>query len=250
MDDRRVLSGVIFISRNGLRWRDAPPEYGPPKTLYNRWMRWSGMGVFARMMAGLVAEADVPKTIMIDATFLKAHRTASSLRAKRGRGRLIGRTKGGLNTKLRAMADAEGRPIRFCLSAGQVSDHTGAPALLSSPPKADWLLADKGHDADWFRDALKDRAIKPCIPGRSSRDKPVTHDTRRHKRRHRIENMLGRLKDWRRVARRFDRCPKVFLSASALAATGPFRLRVLNAKGVVVFSSMSGSYAPDFTKAQ
>jgi transposase len=84
VDDRRVLSGIIFVNRNGLRWRDAPAAYGPPKTLYNRWKRWSGMGVFAPMMAGLAAEADVPKTIMIDATFLKAHRTASSLRAKKG----------------------------------------------------------------------------------------------------------------------------------------------------------------------
>jgi transposase len=85
VDDRRVLSGIIFVNRNGLRWRDAPHEYGPPKTLYSRWKRWSGMGVFARMMAGLAAEAATPKMIMIDATFLKAHRTASSLRAKKGR---------------------------------------------------------------------------------------------------------------------------------------------------------------------
>lgn len=84
VDDRRVLSGIIFVNRNGLRWRDAPDENGSPKTLYNRRKRWSGMGVFAHMMAGLAAEADVPKTIMIDATFLKAHRTASSLRAKKG----------------------------------------------------------------------------------------------------------------------------------------------------------------------
>ena len=84
VDDRRVLSGIIFVNRNGLRWRDAPAEYGPPKTLYNRWKRWSGMGVFARMMEGLAAEADKPRTVMIDATYLKAHRTASSLRAKKG----------------------------------------------------------------------------------------------------------------------------------------------------------------------
>ena len=84
VDDRRVLSGIIFVNRNGLRWRDAPAEYGPPKTLYNRWKRWSGMGVFARMMAGLAGEADAPKTVMIDATYLKAHRTASSLGAKKG----------------------------------------------------------------------------------------------------------------------------------------------------------------------
>jgi transposase len=84
VDDRRVLSGIIFINRNGLRWCDAPSEYGPPKTLYNRWKRWSDMGVFARIMEGLAAEGTERKTIMIDATYLKAHRTASSLRLKKG----------------------------------------------------------------------------------------------------------------------------------------------------------------------
>ena len=84
VDDRRVLSGIIFINRNGLRWCDAPPEYGPPKTLYNRWKRWSDMGVFARIMTGLAAETPDNTTISIDATYLKAHRTASSLRLKKG----------------------------------------------------------------------------------------------------------------------------------------------------------------------
>ncbi len=84
VDDRRVLSGIIFVNRNGLRWYDAPREYGPPKTLYNRWKRWGDMGVFARMMEGLASEGTEQKTIMIDATYLKVHRTASSLRAKKG----------------------------------------------------------------------------------------------------------------------------------------------------------------------
>ena len=84
VDNRRVLSGIIFTNRNGLRWCDAPPEYGPPKALYNRWKRWSDMGVFARIMMGLAAEAPDNKTISIDATYLKAHRTASSLGLKKG----------------------------------------------------------------------------------------------------------------------------------------------------------------------
>jgi transposase len=84
VDDLRVLSGIIFINRNGLRWCYAPREYGPAKTLYNRWKRWSEKGVFARIMAGLAAEGAEHKTIMIDATYLKAHRTASSLRVKKG----------------------------------------------------------------------------------------------------------------------------------------------------------------------
>ncbi len=84
VDDRRVLSGIIFINRNGLRWCDAPSAYGPPKTLYNRWKRWCGMGVFARIMEGLASAAAEQKTVMIDATYLKAHRTASSLAVKKG----------------------------------------------------------------------------------------------------------------------------------------------------------------------
>lgn len=84
VDDRRVLSGIIFINRSGLRWRDAPREYGPAKTLYNRWKRWGEIGVFARIMMELASEGTDEKTVMIDATYLKAHRTASSLRAKKG----------------------------------------------------------------------------------------------------------------------------------------------------------------------
>ncbi|RBW54940.1 IS5 family transposase [Ruegeria sp. A3M17] len=225
VDDRQVLSGIIFINRNGLRWRDAPAAYGPPKTLYNRWKRWSDMGVFTRIMAGLAAEAPDYKTISIDATYLKAHRTASSLLVEKGgRGRLIGQTKGGMNTKLHAVTDTSGRPIRFFITAGQASDYTGAAALLGSLPDADWLLPDRGNDADWFREALADRGTKPCIPGRKSRNKTVRYDKRRYRRRNRIERMFGRLKNWRRVATRYDPCPKVFLSAIALAATVIFWL--------------------------
>jgi transposase len=84
VDDRRVLSGIIFSNRNGLRWRDAPQEYAPAKTLYNPWKRWSHKGVYTPMMDGLASRGTERKTIMIDATYLKAHRTASSLRVKRG----------------------------------------------------------------------------------------------------------------------------------------------------------------------
>jgi transposase len=123
-----------------------------------------------------------------------------------------------LNIKLHAVTDARGRPIRLFVTAGQVSDYIGARALLNSLTNADWLLVDRGYDADWFREALIDKKITPCIPGRKSRDTPVKYDKRRYRKRNRIEIMFGRLKDWRRVATRYDRNPKVFLSAIALAA--------------------------------
>ena len=139
-------------------------------------------------------------------------------RKKRGRGRLIGRTKGGMNTKLHAVCDSQGRPLNLFATAGQVSNYIGARALLSSLPKVDWLLGDRGYDADCFGEALQDKGIRPCIPGRRQRKATVRYDKRRYKRRNRIEIMFGRLKDWRRVATRYERCPKVFLSAIALAA--------------------------------
>lgn len=123
-----------------------------------------------------------------------------------------------MNTKLHAVCDSLGRPIDLFVTAGQVSDYIGARALLSGLPKVKWLLGDRGYDADWFREALQDKGIRACIPGRRQRKTPVKYDKRRYKRRNRIEIMFGRLKDWRRVATRYDRCPKVFLSAIALAA--------------------------------
>lgn len=82
VDDRRVLSGIVFVIRNGLRWRDAPKDYGPHKTLYNRFVRWSRLGVFDRIFVALAGAAGEPDVIMIDSTHLKAHRTAASLLKK------------------------------------------------------------------------------------------------------------------------------------------------------------------------
>jgi transposase len=82
VDDRLILSGIVFVLRNGLRWRDAPREYGPHKTIYNRFIRWSRLGVFNRILAELTARRDKPEQLMIDATHLKAHRTAASLLKK------------------------------------------------------------------------------------------------------------------------------------------------------------------------
>ena len=82
VDDRRVISGIVFVIRNGLRWRDAPADYGPHKTIYNRFIRWSRMGVFNQIFSALSAKGPKPERLMIDATHLKAHRTAASLLKK------------------------------------------------------------------------------------------------------------------------------------------------------------------------
>ncbi len=82
VDDRKVISGIMYVIRNGLQWKDASAAYGPPKTLYNRFVRWSRMGVFNLILTELAKRPDGTEQLMIDATPLKAHRTAASLLKK------------------------------------------------------------------------------------------------------------------------------------------------------------------------
>jgi putative transposase len=110
------------------------------------------------------------------------------------------------------------------LTEGQVSDYRGAATVLPDLPDADMLIADKGYDSDWFREALTDLEIEPCIPGRANRKAPIPFDAGLHKQRNRIERMFGRLKDWRRIATRYDRCAHTFISAICIAATVIFWL--------------------------
>lgn len=105
------------------------------------------------------------------------------------------------------------------LSAGQMSDHKGARLMLDALPQAGALLADKGYDSNWFRAALLERGIDPCIPSNRTRKRPLPYDKLLYRQRHRIENMFGRLKDWRRIATRCDRCAHTFFSAICIAAT-------------------------------
>ena len=92
------------------------------------------------------------------------------------------------------------------LSEGQMSDYKGAALMLNALPRAKELIGDKGYDADWFRHALAERGVAACIPSKSNRKVPIEHDRNLYRQRHRIENMFGRLKDWRRIHTRYDRC--------------------------------------------
>jgi transposase len=105
-----------------------------------------------------------------------------------------------------------------------MSDFKGAALMIEAFPKAKALLGDKGYDADWLRKALIDRKIAPCIPSKSNRKIKIDYDKTLYRQRHKIENMFGRLKDWRRVHTRYDRCAHTFMSAIAIAATVIFWL--------------------------
>jgi hypothetical protein len=113
------------------------------------------------MMVGLGANHAEGKTVMINATYLKAHQTSTSMGVKKGLGRLTGRTKGGMNTKLHAICDNQCHSFNPFVTTGQVSAYIGAWASLNNLPNVDWLLEDRGYDADWFTEVLKDKWIHP-----------------------------------------------------------------------------------------
>lgn len=120
------------------------------------------------------------------------------------------------------------------LTEGQMSDHKGAVLLFSQLPQAKELLADKGYDNDWFRHALANRGITPCIPPTANRKVQHAYDKRLYRQRHKIENLFARLKDWRRIATRYDRCSHTFMSAITIAATFCFWLKSMVLTLVVV----------------
>ena len=110
------------------------------------------------------------------------------------------------------------------LTEGQTSDYKGAALMLDALPKARAMLGDRGYDVGWFRNALTERGIAPCIPSKRNRKVQIPHDRTLYRQRHRIENMFGKLKDWRRIHTRYDRCAHTFMSAICIAATVIFWL--------------------------
>ena len=158
-------------------------------------------GIFAKIFAELARPTGpVADVLMIDAP------------------RLIGRTKGGMNSKLHAVGDGAGRPIRLHLTAGQRSDFKGADVLLPSRPPVKVLIADRGYESAKVRKTDEGRHVKACIPSRKNRKEPIPFCKATHKKCHKVENLFAKLKDWRRIAMRYDRYAHTFLSAIYIAA--------------------------------
>ena len=104
------------------------------------------------------------------------------------------------------------------LTEGQMSDYKGAALMLDALPSTKTLIGDKGYDANWLRQALASRGVEACIPSRACRKQPIPHDKALYRQRHKVEIMFGRLKDWRRVHTRYDRCAHTFMAAITIAA--------------------------------
>lgn len=152
----------------------------------------------------------------------RLHRRARPpLRPRRKRGakvQAIGRSRGGPGTKIHALTDACGRPVAFSLSPANDADIAAAHDLLDQKPPSVRLIADKGYDAGHLRDRLAAAGTEAVIPSTRSRRAPIPHDRRAYRRRNLIERAFGRLKDWRRIATRYDKLARNFAAAVAIAA--------------------------------
>ncbi|MFC6776920.1 IS5 family transposase [Methylobacterium gregans] len=220
-DDRRIISGILHVISAGCRSCDCPDTYGPSTTVYNRFNRWSRRGFWRAMLAALAKAGWAGDAAALDSTYVRAHRSAHG--GKGARTQAIGPSRGGQTTKVHALTDVLGRPGVLLLTPGNASDVTTAPAVLAEAPgRIRRLAADKGYDADWLRTDLREAGITPVIPGKRGRKRKIRHDTRRYRECWRIEATFNRLKDFRRIATRYDKLARNYDSALALAAVIAF----------------------------
>lgn len=129
----------------------------------------------------------------------------------------MGRSRGGLTTKIHLLVDGKGRPLRFILSPGQAADISSAPALLEGM-KAAAVIADKGYDSRAFRDLIRSKRMRVVIPSSRSRKRAIRYDREAYKQRNLVERCFNKLKHFRRIATRFDRPDSHFMAFLHIAA--------------------------------
>lgn len=172
-------------------------------------------------MTALTEEGWIAETGQIDSSYIKAHRSAGGAKGGRGPMPFASRVAAG-QRKIHALVDVLGRPLRLVLTPGNTSDVKGADLLIGETTGMKRMIADRGYDANRITAALREQGTIPVIPGRRNRKRPIQYDERRYKDRWRVEAMFCRLKDFRRVATRYDKLARNFLSAVSLAAAVAF----------------------------
>ena len=211
-----MVEAIVYILRVGCPWRDLPAIYGPWNSVYTRWRRWCLAGLWDKLLRVLARKAR-GRLRFLDASHIKVHQDASNP-AGGQQNQAIGRTKGGLNTKLGAWVDARGRAISLSLAAGPAAEVTTAQASARPALRGTVTVADKAYDSDGFRAQLRRWGSRPCIPPRSNRLRPVSWHRGHYRRRHKVENLFQRLKRYRRIGTRYEKNDPYFMGFVQLAA--------------------------------
>jgi transposase len=210
-----MVTAIWYVLRTGCPWRDVPTHFGPWNSVYTRWRRWCASGLWSRVFAALARHA-AGQLRHLDCSHIKLHQHGANPCGGQSR-HAIGRTKGGLNTKLAAVVDAYGRATALSLAPGQQHDLKAIlPVLRALRGKR--AVGDKGFDADNFRATLRGHRARICIPPRRGRRRPAPFHRGYYRRRHRVENFFGRIKKNRRIATRYDKLATTFLAFVQFAA--------------------------------
>ncbi|WP_373635118.1 IS5 family transposase [Yoonia sp. SS1-5] len=215
-DDRQVLNGIFWRLRTGAPWADIPARYGPYTTCVNRFNRWRRAGHWARIL-GAISEAYEGDVQMIDSSSIRVHQQGANGQ-KGGRSDCMGRSRGGLTTKIHALVDAVGRPIRLMLSAGQAYDGHAAMDLLDALPPACKVLADRAYDSNAIRAMIAAQKAAAVIPSMPHRNPVIPYDAEYYKERNWVERFFNKLKNFRAVATRYDKRDDNFLASVQLAS--------------------------------
>jgi transposase len=216
-DNRAFVNGVLWVLRSGARGSDLPERYGKYKTVHKRFARWAVSGVWGRVFRMLTQEAP-NEYLMMDSTLVRAHQQAATGRKGGVSDPALGRSRGGLTTKIHLLCNGLGYPVDFVVTAGQVADCTQALPLLGER-KAEAVLADKGYDADALVQHIEASGAVPVIPPKANRKTPRPDDKTLYKQRNRIERCFSKLKHFRRLATRFEKNKINFEAVVALACS-------------------------------
>lgn len=213
-DNRGFLNAVWYVAKTGIPWRDLPDRFGKWDTVFHRFNGWCKKGVWKRVFEA-VRDPDL-EWLMIDSTVIRAHHHAAGMNGGDD-DQALGRSRGGFGTKLHLGVEALGLPLEIHLSPGQDADITHAPTVLGDhQPGA--VLGDKGYDSDAFAKAVEDRGAEVVIPPRSNRKAPREYDPVVYKERNKVERCINRLKQFRRVATRYEKTARNFLGMALFAS--------------------------------
>ena len=216
-DVRNFLNAVHWMLRTGSPWRALPEKYGSWKTVYSRFRRWQKRGYLTAILKLLTLQADM-NHIMIDGTYVHAHKHSAGARHTSGINQALGRSRGGFTSKIHAVVDALGNLLAFTVTAGQYSEYPQASNLLIQYHNTT-ILADKGYDSRSLIDALHQQGCEAVIPSRRTNHHPRTIDRHLYKERHLIETFFNKIKEYRKIATRYDKLAEVFAAFVCLAAS-------------------------------